>query len=84
MSTRTETREEFEARLIRQSEDADAGAYDHIFDAMLDDLISSLPEGYGFENGRIVRLDPSLPDHVYVEAKANGIPTGRQVRLVAF
>ena len=35
-----ETREEFEARLLRQSDEADAGAYDHIFERTLNDMIS--------------------------------------------
>ena len=43
--TRTETREEFEARLLRQSDEADAGAYDHLAARGLDYLISQLPDG---------------------------------------
>lgn len=77
-----ETRKEFEDRLERQSDEADAGAYDHVFAEMIDDLVNQLPEGYVFENSRIVRLDPSLPDHVYVTSKVNGLPSG-QVRIPA-
>ena len=83
MVTRTETREEFEARLLRQSDEADAGAYDHIFERMLNDMINRLPDGYTYEDGRIVRTDPNLPDHCYVEAKVNGVLAGRLVRLAA-
>ena len=42
---RTETREEFEARLLRQSDEADAGAFDHIFERQHDYLLSQLPDG---------------------------------------
>ncbi|MCY4621690.1 MAG: hypothetical protein OXD34_07645 [bacterium] len=82
---RTETREEFEARLLRQSDEADAGAYDHIFERQHNDMISRLPDGYeyDYDEGAIVRTDPNLPDHCYVEAKVNGALTGRMVRLAA-
>ena len=58
---RTETREEFEARLLRQSDAADAGEYDHIFQRATDYLISQLPDGYILKDGHIVRTDPNLP-----------------------
>lgn len=79
-----ETRQEFEARLMRQSDEADAGAFDDHFAEMIRDLISQLPKGYVFENGQIVRIDSSLPDHVFVETKINKEPSGRIVKLVAF
>ncbi len=81
--TRTETREEFEARLLRQADEAAAGAYDHIFARGLDYLISQLPDGYAWDEGRIVRTDPDLPDHVWIAAISNGVPTGRKVKLAA-
>ena len=61
MVTRTETREEFEARLLRQADEADAGAYDHIFARHDDYLISQLPDGYIYEGGprRPHRPDPA-------------------------
>ncbi len=59
MVTRTETREERDARLIRES---DAAAYDHIFQRSRDYLISQLPDGYILEDSYIVRTDPDLPD----------------------
>ena len=80
----TETREEFEERLVRQSAAADAGEYDYIFAEMVEDLVNQLPDGYVLENGRIIRSDPNLPDHVYVESKVDGVPSGRQIKLVAF
>ena len=86
MVTRTETREEFEARLLRQSDEADAGAYDHIFARGRDYLISQLPDGYAFDDdaGCVVRTDPDLPDHVWIAAIHDGAPTGRMVKLAAF
>ena len=80
----TETREEFEERLIRQSAAADAGEYGSIFAEMVEDLVNHLPDGYVLEDGRIIRSDSSLPDHVYVESKVDGVLSGQQIRLVAF
>ena len=82
---RTETREEFEARLLRQSDEADAGAYDHIFARGRDYLISQLPDGYVFDDdtGHIVRTDPNLPNHFCVAARVDGVPTGRMAKLTA-
>ncbi len=83
MVTRTETREEFEARLLRQSDEADAGAYDHIFQRSRDYLISQLPDGYVFKDGYFVRTDPDLPDHFWIAAVSDGVPTGRMVKVTA-
>ncbi len=83
MVTRTETREERDARLIRESDAADAGAYDHVFARGRDYLISQLPDGYAFEGGRIVRTDPTLPDHFWIPAISNGVPTGRMAKITA-
>ncbi len=84
MVTRTETREERDARLIRESDAADAGAYDHIFARQHDAVISRLPDGYAYEEGRFVRTDPNLPDHFYIEQRIDGVLTGRMVKVPAF
>ena len=79
VDTAEETREQFEARLLRQSDEADAGAYDHIFGPMIDDLFSQMPDGYIIVEGSFFRLDPDLPDHFYVESRV----TGRQLQAAA-
>ena len=71
MATRTETPEEFEARLLRQFDfdEADTGAFDHIFERKHDYMLSQLPDGYAFDDaGCVVRTDPDLPDHVWIAA----------------
>ncbi len=83
MVTRTETREEFEARMLRESDAVDAGAYDHITARGRDYLISRLPDGYTYEDGRIVRTDPNLPDHFWIPAIFDGKPTGRMAKITA-
>ncbi len=83
MVTRTETREEFEARLTRQSEAADAGAYDHIFQRSTDYMLSQIPDGYVFKDGYFVRTDPDLPDHFWIASISNGVPTGQRVKVTA-
>ena len=80
---RTETREEFEARLLRQSDEADAGAYDHLAARALDYLISQLPDGYTYEDGHIVRGDPNLPADIWIASISNGVPTGQMVKITA-
>ena len=83
MVTRTETREEFEARLLRQADEADAGAYDHIFARHDDYLISQLPDGYIYEGGRVVRTDPTLPADFWIASGYDGVPTDRKVKITA-
>ena len=83
MVTRTETREEFEARLLRESDAADAGAYNDSAARGRDYLISQLPDGYTYEDGRIVRTDPNLPDHFWIPAISDGVPTGRMAKITA-
>ena len=73
----TETWEEMEARLSKLSDEAAAGAFDHIAIAELDALAARLPEGYALEDGFIVRLDPSLPDHVTVPQTHDGRIVGQ-------
>ena len=81
---RSETTEEFEARLQRQQEEVGAGTYDDVLADHIRYLESQLPDGYILDDtSRIVRLDPSLPDHVYVTSEINGVPSGR-VRIPAF
>ena len=75
---RSETREEFEARLMRLSDEADAGAFDHFVEAAISYLESQAPEGYAFVDGGFVRLDPSLPDHVVIDQLYNGRVIGQQ------
>ena len=80
---RSETTDEFEARLRRQQEEVEAEAYDDVLADHIEYLESRLPDGYILdETSRIVRLDPSLPDHVYVTSEINGVPSGR-VRIPA-
>ena len=80
---RSETAEEFDARLQRQQAEVEAGTYDDVLAEHVHYLESQLPDGYILdETSRIVRLDPSLPDHVYVTSEINGVPSGR-VRIPA-
>ncbi len=81
MVTRSETREEFEVRLIRQSDEADAGAYDHIRARAREYMLSQIPDGYVFKDGHFVRTDPDLPDHFYIASISDGKPTGRRVKV---
>ena len=83
MVTRTETREERDARLIRESAAADAGEYDHIFQRATDYLISQLPDGYILKDGHIVRADPNLPADIWIASISNGVPTGQRVKITA-
>ena len=74
----TETWEEKEARLLKMSEDAGAGYCDGVLEGHLAHLFSQLPAGYTLDDeSRIVRLDPDLPDHVYIDAEVFGVPAGR-------
>ena len=58
------------AALQRASE---AGDFDQSTAEMVDHLIGLLPDGYALdEESRVVRLDPGLPDHLYVSALING------------
>ena len=84
MVTRTETREEFEAGLLRESDAADAGAYDHIFQRATDYLISQLPDGYILrDDGHIARTDPDLPADIWIASIYDGRPTGQMVKITA-
>ena len=59
---RPETREEFEARLMRLSDEADAGAFDDFRAEAMAYFESQLPEGYGVDSGGFFRMHPSLPE----------------------
>ena len=83
MVTRAETREEFEARMLRESEAVDAGAYDDIRARAHDYLLSQIPDGYMLKDGYFVRTDPNLPDHFYIASISDGKPTGRRVKVTA-
>lgn len=80
MATRehVETWEEMEAALSRLSDEAAAGAHDEAVMAELDALAARLPDGYALDDDFfIVRLDPSLPDHVTVAQTFNGQVVGQ-------
>ena len=84
MVTRTETREEFEAQLLREADEADAGAYDHLAAAGRDYLISQLPDGYILrDDGHIARTDPDLPADISIASIYDGKPTGQRVKITA-
>lgn len=84
MVTRTETREERDARLARESDAADAGAYDHIFQRGRDYLISQIPDGYILrDDGHIARTDPNLPADFWIASIYDGKPTGQRVKVTA-
>ncbi len=83
MVTRTETREEFEARMLRESEAVDAGTYDDIRARDRDYLLSQIPDGYMLKDGYFVRTDPDLPDHFWIASIYDGKPTGQMVKVTA-
>ena len=74
---------DFEVSLRRLQAEVEAGAFDHVLADHLNYLESQLPEGYALnDQARVVRLDPELPDHVYVTSEINEAPSGR-VRIPA-
>ena len=83
MVTRAETREEFEARMLRESEAVDAGAYDDIRAMDRDYLMSQIPDGYALKDGHFVRTDPDVPDRFYIASIYDGKPTGQMVKVTA-
>ena len=69
----THTQDEQLAELQSASE---AGEFDQSTADMIDYLLSQLPDGYAFDDhSRLVRLDPSLPDHIYIPARICGVPS---------
>ena len=73
----SETREEQEARLARLSDEADAGAFDHLVEAAIAYIVSQLPDGYILDDKGFARLDPTLPDHVTIDQLYNGRVIGQ-------
>ena len=68
------TREEQERQLVDLQQASEAGELDQVGVAAVEYLLSRLPEGYALdEDNRVVRLDPSLPDHFYVPALIFGV-----------
>ena len=45
----------------RLSEEADKGAHDQAFAELIDEYAAHLPQGYAIRDGRVLRLDRSLP-----------------------
>ena len=65
-----------EAAIRRLTIAAEAGEFDDTSQDAVDHLISQLPDGYVLDDeNRVVRLDPSLPDHVYIPALIFGVPS---------
>ena len=65
-------------------EDAEAGYFDETSDELIRYLISQLPEGYILDDAaRVIRLDPDLPDHVFVTPMAKGVPRDGKIRIPA-
>ena len=55
---------------------AEAGEFARGFDA-IEYLASQLPDGYVLdEHNHVIRTDPALPDHFYIPALVNGVPSG--------
>ena len=78
LDTAEETWEELEARLAEDAVAAEAGAYDHTFEPMYDELFREMPDGYIMAEGSFFRTDPNLPDHFYLMGA-----TGQQLKAVA-
>ena len=65
-----------EAAIRRLTAAAEAGEFDYAGQEAVDYLISQLPDGYALdEEYRVIRLDPNLPDHVFVTSMAFGVPS---------
>ena len=65
-----------EAAIRRLTAAAEAGEFDYASQKAVDYLLSQLPDGYALdEEHRVIRLDPSLPDHVFVASMAFGVPS---------
>lgn len=85
MAAEPSTWQEQEAQLVALHDEAEAGCFDETSKLLADYLISQLPEGYVIdEDARVVRLNPDLPDHVFIDSMVNGLPSGRQVRVPAY
>lgn len=72
--TRPTTVIEHEEQLLDLKRASEAG--DNVGQEAVEHLISQLPVGYALDDeNRVVRLDPSLPDHVYIPALIFGVPS---------
>ena len=72
----TLSEEEEEERYRELARAAEAGEFDHGVD-VIEYLASQLPDGYVLdEHNHVIRTDPGLPDHFYIPALVNGVPSG--------
>lgn len=70
------TVEEQEKQLVALQRASEAGEFDQSTAEMVEYLISQLPDGYALDDhSRVVRLDPSLPDHIYIPTLICGVPS---------
>ena len=70
------TLEEHEEQLLDLERASESGEFDYVGQEAVEYLISQLPDGYVLDDeNRVVRLDPSLPDHVYIPALIFGVPS---------
>ena len=83
MTTRSENPEEYDARLLRQAEDPEAAAFDHLAGGV-DYLISQLPDGYAWDGVHVVRTSPDLPADIWIPSVSDGVPTGRTVKVSTY
>ena len=68
------TRDEQERQLLDLQQASQAGELDQVGLDAIEYLVSQLPEGYALdEENRVVRLDPSLPDHFHIPAMIFGV-----------
>ena len=72
MTTRTALDEHEE--LLELERASEAGEFDHVGRAGLEYLVSQLPDGYVRDgDNHVIRLDPTLPDELYIPALINGV-----------
>ena len=65
-----------EAALRRLTTAAEAGEFENTSQNAVDHLVSQLPDGYALdEKCRVIRLDPNLPDHIFVAKLVFGVPS---------
>ena len=65
-----------EAAIRRLRISSEAGEFDGTSHDTVDHLISQLPDGYALdEECRVIRLDPSLPNHIFVASLVFGVPS---------
>ena len=65
-----------EAAICRLTIAAEAGEFDDASQDTVAHLISQLPDGYALdEECRVIRLDPTLPDHIFVASLVFSVPS---------